>query len=392
VGLAGAGTLIGAGRMLAQGEAKPAEPKPAAPVKVATRPFGKTGVKVSMLSLGGIFDITSNHLVLQKALDWGVTYWDTADCYAGGKSEIGIGQFFEKNPDARKKVFLVTKSDKFTPDGMTELLNRSLERMKTDHIDLYFQHMSNDPKNWGNDVKAWAENAKKENKIRFFGFSTHSNMEMCMTEAAKLGWIDGVMVTYNYRVMHTDQMKAALDACTKAGIGVTAMKTQGKRPKSEDGDSAKLLDHFVQRGFSAEQAKLKAVWDNQQIAAICSAMYSVSVLSANVAAATDKVELTAQDKAVLAAEARATCTGYCAGCTALCEAAIGQQVPIGDVLRGLMYARGYGDRDHAREVFARLPADTQQRLAALDYRAAERVCPHGVPIGQLMREAGELLA
>jgi hypothetical protein len=75
---------------------------------VPTRPFGKTGVEVSILSLGGIFDITSNQLVLRKALEWGVTYWDTATSYVGGKSEIGMGKYFERHPEARKRVFLVT--------------------------------------------------------------------------------------------------------------------------------------------------------------------------------------------------------------------------------------------------------------------------------------------
>ena len=47
-----------------------------------------------------------------------------------------------------------------------------------------------------------------------------------MLAAAKLGWVDGIMMTYNYRLMVKDEMKRAVDACAKAGIGLTAMKTQ----------------------------------------------------------------------------------------------------------------------------------------------------------------------
>jgi hypothetical protein len=43
---------------------------------------------------------------------------------------------------------------------------------------------------------------------------------------ARLGWIDGIMASYNYRLMHTPAMKKAADACIQAGIGLTAMKTQ----------------------------------------------------------------------------------------------------------------------------------------------------------------------
>ena len=56
-----------------------------------------------MLALGGIFDITTNQLVLQRALDFGVTYWDTANGYTNGNSEKGIGMFFEKNPTCARR-------------------------------------------------------------------------------------------------------------------------------------------------------------------------------------------------------------------------------------------------------------------------------------------------
>ena len=74
-----------------------------------------------------MFDIPSNQLLLKQALKWGVTYWDTADCYEGGNSENGIGQFLKKYPETRQKIFLVTKSDKHDPKGLSELLDRSLK-------------------------------------------------------------------------------------------------------------------------------------------------------------------------------------------------------------------------------------------------------------------------
>jgi len=91
---------------------------------VPKRPFGKTGENVPILGLGGMFDIPSNQLLMRQAVKLGVTYWDTADCYEGGNSEKGIGMFFEKFPEERKKIFLVTKSDARDPDGMTNLLSR----------------------------------------------------------------------------------------------------------------------------------------------------------------------------------------------------------------------------------------------------------------------------
>jgi predicted aldo/keto reductase-like oxidoreductase len=147
----------------------------------------------------------------------------------------------------------------------------------------------------------------------------------------------------------------------------------------------------VKRGFTEHQAKLKAVWDNPHIASICSQMASVTILTANVAAAVDKTSLTAADRSALRQYAQANCSGYCAGCSQLCEDALDRQVPVGDVMRSLMYHRSYGDPGLAKEVFAQLPQSARAQLGALDYSAAERVCPHHLPIAQLMREAAGLL-
>ena len=175
--------------------------------RVPTRPFGKSGVDVSILSLGGMFDLSANQLMLRQAIRWGVTYWDTADCYQRG-SESGIGKYFAKFPQDREKVFLVSKSDARDPDGMSQLLNRSLERMNTSYIDLYFVHGVRDIDELNEDTRRWAEKAKTEKKIRLFGFSTHRNMETLLSQAAGLGYIDGIMMSYNFRNMHTPEMKA----------------------------------------------------------------------------------------------------------------------------------------------------------------------------------------
>jgi len=393
-GAAGISSLLTGTGAMAGKPGQLAQKKTENPV-VPTRPFGKTGVDVSILSLGGIFDIQSNQLVLRRALESGVTYWDTATSYVGGKSEIGIGKYFEKYPEARKKVFLVTKSGASSSRGMTKHLNRSFERMKTDYIDLFFMHAVSGIGEVDDEMKVWAEKAKASGKIRFFGFSTHSNMEECLLGAAKLGWIDGIMMTYNYRLMQADKMKAAVDACAKAGIGLTAMKTQAGsswvRVGKEDEAASRLIERFRRRGFTEEQAKLKAVWENPKIASICSEMPNLTILMSNVAAALDRTKLSAEDMRLLEHYARETAPGYCAGCTRICEPAYSDHVPIGEVMRYLMY-HTYGECDRARALFAKLPGPTRERMSTMDYSRAERRCPQGMPIGRLMREAAEILA
>ncbi|MGD2186032.1 MAG: aldo/keto reductase [Desulfobacterales bacterium] len=355
---------------------------------VPTRPFGKTGIKVPILGFGTSLHAAFSQLLLRQAVKWGVTYWDTANTYMGGNSEKAIGKYFDKYPQDRKKVFLVTKSHAWSADDRTRDLNLSLKRMQTDYVDLYFVHSVRNADELDGQTKRWAQKAKAEGKIRFFGFSTHSNMEECLLEAARLGWIDGIMMTYNFRLMHSDDMRRAVDACVKAGIGLTAMKTQGGgQVKTDTAAELELAGRFLQKGFTDGQAKLKAVWQNPQIASICSEMPNMNLLMSNVAAAVNKIELSSQERQLLRKYARQTRSDYCAGCTGICESAVRPKVPIGDVMRYLMYARSYGNHPKASNHFKQISLKCREKIIHLDYAAAEQKCPHKMAIGKLMREA-----
>ena len=369
------------------------------PATIPTRTFGKTGVDVPILSLGGVLGM-SDLLIFRQAFKMGVTYWDTADSYGWGKNEKAIGKYFAKYPQDRENVFLVTKAGTTDPEELTEKLNTSLKRMNTTYVDLYFIHyVKNVKKELTNDVKVWAEKAKAEGKIRFFGFSAHKNMANSMLAASNLGWIDGIMMSYNYRLMVKDEMKKAVDACAKAGIGLTAMKTQAAFSAnfyasigSESDDAVGMTESFIKKGFTAEQAKLKAVWDNPNIACICSAMPNMTILQANVAAALNKQKLSSHDKRLLEKYAQQTSCGYCAGCADICESAVDVDVPIADLMRYSMYLNSYGDRDQALTLFKALPAETKANIVKADYTRAEKYCPQKIQIAKVLKQAHDDLA
>jgi predicted aldo/keto reductase-like oxidoreductase len=353
-----------------------------------TRSFGKTGIDVPILSFGGSLNTSLSMLVLRQAVNWGVTYWDTANTYMGGRSEKGMGKYFEKFPADRKRIFLVTKTHAWDTAGMSQDLNLSLERMQTDYVDLFFMHSVRSGSELTNDKKSWAEKQKAAGKIRLFGFSTHSNMETCMLAASGLGWIDGIMMRYNYRLMHTDEMQRAMDACAKAGIGLTAMKSQdGGQVKTDTETEHKLAGRFLKKGFTDAQAKLKAVWEQPNIASICTEMPNMTLLMSNVAAAMDKTKLSTREMNLLQQYADETHSDYCTGCVDNCEPVVAGEIPIGDVMRYLMYARSYGDRQRARANFQKIPLRVRQQMKSVDYRPAERRCPRKMAIGRLMRVA-----
>ena len=188
--------------------------------------------------------------------------------------------------------------------------------------------------------------------------------------------------------MHTDGMRRAVDACAAAGIGLTAMKTQGGgsvRTSSET--ELELAGRFLQRGFTDAQAKLKAVWENPNIATICSEMRNMTMLMSNVAAAINRTKLSSNDRRLLYKYGKETSSTYCAGCTDLCESATEGDVPIGEVMRYLMYCRSYDERERAAMFFNRIPKRIRDEMANLDYTRAEQRCPQRMAIAKLMGEA-----
>jgi hypothetical protein len=385
----GLGATVGGPSLLRPGQTSAQITIPKEPI--SRRPFGRSGIMVSTLSLGGMFDLLNNQLVLAKALDWGINYWDTAEGYGRGRSEEGIGRWFARNPNTRKQVFLVTKLSRRRGGDFTPRLEECLKRMSTDYIDLLFVHGIRGINEMESSLESWAQALKKAGKIKLFGFSTHSNMEACLQGAAKIPWIDGIMFTYNYRLMHESRMKAAVQACYRAGIGLTAMKTQGGGPVKSDTESEiKMAGRFMQKGFSNNQAKLMAVWQDKRIASICSQMPNLTILATNAAAEVEKNRLSKSDRTLLAQYANETSGDYCAGCERLCSEVLPARVPISDVMRCLMYYYSYQNFELAQSTFQTLPTRTKALLTRLDFSDAEKSCPHKLPIGKLLREAKSL--
>lgn len=383
------GAAAGAGAMLTPKATRAAGKQS----RVPTRVFGKNGPKVSMLSLGGMFDIPNNQLILRQALNLGVTYWDTAESYGHGQSETGMGQYLARFKADREKIFLVSKGHSRDPDVLSAMLEKSLKRLQTDYLDLYFVHAISSIKDMTPAIMAWGRSAKQSGMIKRFGFSTHSNMAACLAGAPALGGIDGIMFTYNYRIMHQPAMQKAVEACYQAGIGLTAMKTQGGGPMGVSSESElKLGGRFVKKGFTDKQAKLLAIWEDKRIAALCSQMPNLTILAANAAAAMNRVDLTAGERSLLQQYAAETACGYCAGCGAICQSAVGDAAPVADLMRYLMYYRDYGEPELARELFGEITPEVRASLPSLDYDEAERRCPQGLAIGQLVNEAATLLA
>jgi uncharacterized protein len=358
--------------------------------------LGKTGQVVSRLGMGTSWDVEPSFVQLMLAA--GVTYIDTAESYEKGKSEQTIGEVLERT-GKRKDVYLVTKNSSYRkvqgPEAAkifeTKLV-ASMEKLRTDYIDSYYLHgmtgeqigLLTEPS-----VKAAFEALKKSGKIRFCGLSCHDKrLPEVVEAAAACGWLDQIMIQFNYRTMNSDDVRRAVDAASKANLGIVAMKTQGGAGSFKEVDAAPKFNEFRAAGIKKEQAAIKAVFADERIQVVVSEMTNRDQLRENSAATREP--LTPKQSRLLEEHRQKTAHLYCHGCGHLCETAA-KGVPVATVLRYLRYYEVYGKRQQARELYQALPPAARD-LAMADLAAAEAACPHGLAVSQLVQIADRRLS
>lgn len=390
----GAAALVPAGSALAD------------TTELPTVTLGKTGQKVPALGMGTSWAVQPSFV--QAALAAGVRYIDTSENYEGGRAEETLGVVLERTR-MRKDVYLVTKNgrNKKNPAAYEERLNASLKRLRTDYVDCYYLHglegreiaLLKDP-----EVKASFERLKKAGKIRFCGLSCHDGMlPEIVTAAAECGWIDQIMIAYNFQTMDGDAIRRALDAASKANLGLVAMKSQGTpqalggggRGRGRGRGAAKAeapqgpnpldkLKGLMEKGFKKEQAAIQAIFHDGRMQAVVSEMTNRDQLRDNLAAAA-RPKLSLRDQKLLEEYRQATAHLYCHGCDHHCGPAAGG-IAVADILRFLRYDESYGKRTRARELFQALSPEARD-IARADLAAAEAACPHGLPVAELLRRA-----
>lgn len=227
---------------------------------VPQRSFGNTGIKISKLCLGGgSFGATENQVLLDEALRHGIDCWEVVS-FTGRT----YGDYFANNPGVRQRVFLSGKVYSTAPETMQHQLETLLKENGTSYIDFLAIHHIDNIKMLTTDVMQWVDNVKRDKKIRFFGFCTHTNMVQCLRAASALGWIDSIQTVYNYRMQTLPAMEEALHMCHDKGIGIFAIKSMGlslaSASRTQNTSVAKQLQEVLKKhDLSFEQAKLKAI-------------------------------------------------------------------------------------------------------------------------------------
>ena len=200
-----------------------------------TRPLGKTGVKVSILCLGGwhigsVKDEKEAIKIMHAAIDEGMTFFDNAWDYHDGGSEIIMGKALVMD-GKRKKVFLMTKNCDRDAKGSRKHLEDSLKRLQTDVIDLWQFHeinYDNDP-DWVIEKGGLAEalKAQKEGKVRFIGFTGHKDPRIHLEMLKRHTW-DTVQCPINVcDYLYRSFTQLLVPEANKKQVGVIGMKSLG---------------------------------------------------------------------------------------------------------------------------------------------------------------------
>jgi len=195
------------------------------------RIFGNTGEEISILGLGGegllrSFDRGKEAVpLIQRALDLGITYFESARAYGGSEAYYGSAL-----KERRKEVFLASKSQDRTRDGALRHLEETLKKMRTEYLDLWLIHDVRTTRDidliFGPNgaIKAF-EGARQNRLIRFIGVSGHRNPAI-LSRVLQLFPFDVVLMPVNpaephYWSFFTDVMRVA----NEKGMGILGMKT-----------------------------------------------------------------------------------------------------------------------------------------------------------------------
>jgi len=348
-----------------------------------TRALGKTGIKVATVGMGAM--ITRDADIVHYAVDRGVNYVDTADCYMGGENERIVGRALR---GVRDKVVLASKVHIMDVAGMNRSVENSLRSLNVDMIDVMQLHgVSSEGEVADGRAREALQKLMDQGKIRVPGVTTHSGQTKVLRAVQKHGFYKTVLVAYNFRsdtgikssiktaLGMGEGLSAAIADAGASGIGVIAMKTQaGGYPVEGNGPSP-------------HQAALAWVLSNPGVSTTIPSMVSYAQVDENLKASGMRISWSGIKTLARYEEVIGDrhC-GLCGECAQRCPNGGGGA----GVLRSLSYFEGYGQETLARDSYRGLGDGAAAACASCS--GCVVACRLGLSVGRLARRAHSLLA
>lgn len=209
---------------------------------IEKRSLGRTGMMLSIIGFGGIVVKDAKpedaSVLVKLAIDSGINYFDVAPSY--GDAEIKLGPALEPY---RKNVFLACKTTKRTKDESRAELEQSLQHLRTDHFDLYQLHAVTTIEDVNtifgpNGAIETFQEARKEGKVRFLGFSAHS-VEAAMALMDRFDF-DTILFPVNFATWNAGNFgPQVLARAQEKKMGILALKAMAKGPWPQGADRSK---------------------------------------------------------------------------------------------------------------------------------------------------------
>jgi aryl-alcohol dehydrogenase-like predicted oxidoreductase len=214
------------------------------------RTLGKTGYRVKLFSLGGQATLEQagtrdeSVAIINRAIDLGVNYIDTAAAYGRGISQTYIGEVMTTRRD---EVFLATKTHNRTRDGSLELLEDSLTKLQTDHLDLWQLHNISQTEQldqiFGKDgaIEALLQ-ARDEGIVRYLGITGHADPDVLIDGLNRFDF-DTILMALNVADRHVDSfIDKLLPMANEKGLGIIGMKIPARGRMFREGGVTSMHD------------------------------------------------------------------------------------------------------------------------------------------------------
>ncbi|MEW6366911.1 MAG: aldo/keto reductase [Acidobacteriota bacterium] len=347
---------------LARGSTEPAKPSlPELARQLVTRPLGKTGIKLPVVSMGVMN--ADNPALVKQSYELGVRHFDTAAYYQQGRNEEMVGSVI-KQLNARDQVVIATKvyiphEQRSMPaekarEFYLKTTEESLRRLQTDHLDILYSHNVSDAGYLNNPgILDALQTLKKQGKTRFIGFSTHRNMMECIQDAVRSGLFDVILTSFNYAMWDDTPMVEALQSAHAKGIGLVAMKTQCSQYWYKENLPAELQKRW--EGELMHTALLKWVLRHEFISTAVPGYTTFPQMETDFTVAYG-LDFTAEEEKFIKDRTARASLAYCRQCSS-CLPSCPRGVDIPTLMRTHMYAATYGNFQAARAALNEVPHD-----------------------------------